>query len=109
MIDSQDFCLLLTTTDSLESAQTLAHELVTQQLIACCSIIPGIISVYKWQEEIHQEQEYQLVLKTTLALQHQVEQCILQLHPYEVPEIIQVSINSLHEPYAHWMQNLLQS
>jgi len=80
--------IIYSTTDTMDTAKTIARVLVKEKLVACVHIIPRIESIYRWQGKIEETNECALLAKT---VNHNVEktiQKIRSLHPYEVPEII---------------------
>lgn len=80
--------VIYSTTDTLESARTIARSLVKEQLVACVHIIPKIESIYRWQGNIEETTECVLLAKTSERNVQKTIQKIRSLHPYEVPEII---------------------
>ena len=97
-----DYGVVLVTADSQPEAAAIATALVKSQLAACVSIFP-IDSVYTWQEELHQEQEWQLLIKTNLQQFPAIEAKIRQLHSYEVPEIVALPLVAASPPYLQWL------
>jgi periplasmic divalent cation tolerance protein len=80
--------VIYSTTDTLESAKTMARFLVKEKLVACVHIIPKIESIYRWQGKIEEASECVLLAKTSERNVQKAIQKIRSLHPYEVPEII---------------------
>ncbi len=80
--------VLYSTTDTLESAKTIARALVKEKLVACVHILPKIESIYRWQGKIEEASECVLLVKTSDRNVQNVIQKIRSLHPYEVPEIL---------------------
>jgi periplasmic divalent cation tolerance protein len=80
--------VIYSTTDTLETAKTIARVLVKEKLVACVHIIPRIESIYRWQGTIEETNEYILLAKTSERNIQKTIQKIRSLHPYEVPEII---------------------
>ena len=99
---SDPFGLVLVTIDSEAKAQALAHTLVEARLAACVSLAP-VQSVYRWQGRIHQEQEWQLTIKTDLSRGEELAQFITQHHPYEVPEILVIPLGAGSAAYLTWL------
>ena len=94
--------VVLVTAPSQQEAEAIATSLVKSQLAACVSLVP-IYSIYTWQGELHQEQEWQLLIKTDLGQLPTLETKIRELHSYEVPEIIALPIVAGSQPYLQWI------
>jgi periplasmic divalent cation tolerance protein len=100
--------LVLTTTGSEDEAMEIAHALVEKHLAACVNVLPRISSVYCWQGEVEEAEEYLLVIKTSSEIFAQVRDAIKTLHSYEVPECIAVAIVDGSEPYLNWIAESLR-
>ncbi len=97
-----DYCVLMVTASSKQEAETIAKTLVESKLAACVNIFP-IQSIYTWQEQVHNEPEFQLFIKTQRRLFSTIETKIRELHSYEVPEIIALPILAGSQPYLNWI------
>lgn len=95
--------LVLTTAGSNEEARKIARALVERRLAACVNIVPQIESVYRWEGKIDEAREWLLVIKTTAAAFDRVRNAIRELHSYEVPECICVSIEDGSPDYLKWI------
>jgi periplasmic divalent cation tolerance protein len=95
--------VVLSTVPSLELAQRLATSLVGDRLAACVSIVPGVISVYRFQGKIENDQEWLLVMKTRSERFPALREAILKAHPYEIPEVVALPLESGHAPYLAWL------
>ena len=102
MDSSVGYGVVLVTTASIEEAEVIANALVEAELAACVSLLP-IHSIYIWQGKLHKEQEWQLLIKTDLALFPTLEAKIRELHSYEVSEIIALPIIAGSQPYLEWI------
>jgi len=98
-----DKILVLTTTGSKDAARKIGRALVERLLAACVNIVPQVGSIYRWEGEIEEAEEYLLVVKTTRAAFERVREAILELHSYEVPECICVAIESGSVGYLSWI------
>jgi periplasmic divalent cation tolerance protein len=95
---------VLVTAPSQQEAEAIARSLVQSQLAACVSLVP-IHSIYTWQGELHQEQEWQLLIKTDLTQFETLAAKIRELHSYEVPEIVALPIVAGSQPYLQWISD----
>ena len=102
MDSSVGYGVVLVTTASIEEAEAIANALVEAELAACVSLLP-IHSIYIWQGKLHKEQEWQLLIKTDLALFPTLEAKIRELHSYEVSEIIALPIIAGSQLYLQWI------
>ena len=87
------------------SAQQLAHALVGQRLAACVNMLPAVRSVYRWNGAVEEAAEVTLLIKTTVARYAELEQAILALHPYELPELVAVPVAAGLPGYLGWIAN----
>ena len=107
MASSSQLGLVLVTTGSDAEAQTIAQDLIESQLAACVALNP-IRSIYRWQGTIQHDSEYQLVIKTDLALFDQIAARVIQNHSYDLPEIIAVPLAQSTEGYGDWIREQLK-
>ena len=103
MSEETKYLVVLNTCPGSITAKQIAQDLVANNLAACVNIIPEIHSYFKWGNTIKNEEEYLLVIKTTVDAYPRVEKKILSLHPYELPEIIAVPIGTGFEDYLNWI------
>ncbi len=100
--DSMNLLVYCTCPDEV-SATALADSLVAARLAACVSRISGITSTYRWQGETCTDEEVLLLIKTTSHRFAALEALTLELHPYDVPELIAIPIERGHGPYLDWL------
>jgi periplasmic divalent cation tolerance protein len=86
-----------------DRAAEIARRLVEERLAACVNILPAIRSVYCWKGELCDDAEALLVIKTRAALFDPLRARVVELHPYEVPEVIELPILAGHPPYLQWI------
>ncbi|MHB1586971.1 MAG: divalent-cation tolerance protein CutA [Acidiferrobacteraceae bacterium] len=98
-------CILLTTCPDKASAETIASTLVTERLAGCVNIVPGISSWYRWQGEVRSSTEHLLLIKAPCAHYDRLEARLQALHPYELPEIIAVTVASGLPAYLSWLSH----
>ena len=97
------YIIVFCTTPSNEISMRIAEECINKKIAACCNILSGITSVYKWQGKVEKSDEELIILKSTEDNFNAIENTIKNIHPYEVPEIISVKINNGNESYLKWI------
>lgn len=94
---------VLTMVSGVDEAKKIAQNLVTKHLAACVNIIPKVISVYEWNNEVCCEDEFVLMIKTKTELFEDVKNEILALHSYELPAIVSIPVEQGYEPFLRWV------
>ena len=95
--------LVLTTLGADADALTFARTLVEEHLAACVNVLPPMTSVYRWRGRIEEDQERQIVVKTTRRQIAALEQRLRELHPYELPEFLVLATSGGSDPYLGWV------
>ncbi len=103
------YILVLTTVPEEKSGQKIAALLLEERLAACVTISAASQSFYWWKEQIANEPEHILFIKTKTALYPELEKKIREIHPYEVPEIIALPIQKGSEDYLNWIEKETKS
>jgi periplasmic divalent cation tolerance protein len=95
--------IVLTTAGSEQEAGKIARHLVEHRLAACVNILPNVTSVYRWKDQVEEAREWLLIIKTTAGVFAQVRQAISELHSYELPECICLTIEDGSPNYLQWI------
>jgi len=104
----KEYSLVITTFPDKDSAKETARLLVNRQLAACVQMFP-IESVYLWNDEVCDENEYILFIKTKTAFFENIMTAIRETHSYEVPEIVQIPITDGLPEYLNWIGDCTKS
>ncbi len=86
-------------------AAELARTLVSEGLAACVNIVAGVQSVYRWQGEVRQDNENLLIIKAARSRYPALQTRLLELHPYELPEILAVPVRDGLPGYLDWVND----
>lgn len=100
--------LVLTTAGSKDEAQRIARTLVERRLAACVNLVQRVESVYRWQGNIEEAEEWLLLIKTTSAAFERVRDAIKELHSYELPECISLAIDGGSSAYLEWLEDSVE-
>ncbi|MGH8127050.1 MAG: divalent-cation tolerance protein CutA [Gammaproteobacteria bacterium] len=97
--------IVLTTCADEASAAMLAKALVERGLAACVTRLPGARSVYKWQGRLCEDAEVQVLIKTTAARESALLATLGELHPYQEPEVLVLSVAGGSTGYLQWIED----
>ena len=94
--------IIVSTFPSKQSVTSIANRLVKKKLAACVNITK-ISSVYTWKGKIENQSEYLAFFKTTKKNKQILKKELEKLHPYDVPEIAEINVESINQPYMKWL------
>ena len=95
---------ITTTTSDREMIERIGRSLLTKRLIACIQIVGPIKSLYWWRGNVEEENEWLGIMKSRRGLYARVEDEILKVHPYEVPEISAMELVGVSPSYESWIR-----
>jgi len=101
--------IVFTTCDDRQILEKIAYRLVEDKLSSCCQIHGPLQSVYRWEGNVQEAQEWSCSIKTTLDQFDKIENTIRALHSYDEPEIVAVEIVAGSEGYLKWLREGLAS
>src|SRR3954471_10869546 len=94
--------IVLTTAGSKDEARNIAQSLVESRLAACVNIIPKIESVFRWEDNVQDSEEWLLLIKTRSANFDAVKEAIRKLHSYDLPECVSMDVADVEAGYLKW-------
>jgi periplasmic divalent cation tolerance protein len=99
----RDIFVLLSTCPDAATAESIARELVGASLVACVNIVPRLRSIYRWNGAVQVDEEVLMVLKTAADRVSEARERLVELHPYDVPEVVALPVADGHHPYLQWV------
>ncbi|HLT30472.1 MAG TPA: divalent-cation tolerance protein CutA [Myxococcaceae bacterium] len=96
--------VLLCTVPNEEIGRGIAHAVVKERLAGCVNLVPGLTSIYRWEGAVQEDAEVLMVLKTRPERVERLTQSLIELHPYDVPEVLTLPTTGGHEPYLAWIR-----
>lgn len=103
-VDRDRALVVLVTAPDHDVAERIARALVEERLAACANLVAGVTSIFRWKDSIERENEVLVVLKTTAAELDALRRRAVELHPYEVPEVVALAVEAGHAPYLEWVR-----
>src|SRR5215204_3484269 len=101
---SKETMIVLTTCGNDEEAGVLARMLVERRLAACVNAVSNVASTYRWNDDVQQDRETLLIIKTTAPRLAAVEQTIREQSKYELPEVIALPVQTGSVEYLEWIR-----
>ena len=95
--------VVLCTVGSVDDAERIARAMVERGFAACVNVVPGVTSFYRWKGEVARDAEWLMVMKTTAARFEALREALVEMHPYDVPEVVELPIERGHAPYLEWI------
>lgn len=105
MVQTDGYCMVLTTCPTREEAHSLASLLVRGHGAACVQIAE-ITSYYEWKGEVNTEPEQLLIIKGRADAYEKIERIISDNHSYEIPEIVRIPIDRGSAAYLGWIDEV---
>jgi periplasmic divalent cation tolerance protein len=100
---SSEVCIIFTTTDNPDVSKAIIESLLEQKLCACIQV-DKVESHYLFEGQKRNVDEYRLNIKALSSNYHDIEQLILQIHNYKVPEILCVEVKDGFPDYINWVK-----
>jgi periplasmic divalent cation tolerance protein len=100
-----DVVTVLMTAPDIDVAESVVRRLLDERLIACGNLLPGAVSLYRWEGDIQRDEEAVVVLKTLRRLVPRLLERAGALHPYDVPELLVQPVSAGGAEYLEWVEN----
>ena len=92
-----------TTYPSAVEAETAGRALIERGLAACVNILPGMVSLYRWEGAIERGEEAVMIIKTRATLAEPVRGAVKEMHSYTTPAILVIPLESVDSGYLDWL------
>jgi periplasmic divalent cation tolerance protein len=100
---SNEALVVLVTAPTMVEAERIGKAVVTERLAACVNLVPGVRSIYRWQDAIQDDTEILLLIKTSSSLLNELTNRIVELHSYETPEVLALPGVGGSAMYLQWL------
>lgn len=98
-----DVSVVLVTAPDGDTAERLGRLLVEERLAACVNVVPTITSIYRWEEQVETDQETLLMIKTSTGGFEALRRRVVELHPYDTPEVLALDVRDGSREYLDWV------
>lgn len=103
IMEDTSVTVVLSTAPSTEIATEIGRTLVEEGLVACANVLPPMQSIYRWKDAIRSEPEVQMIFKTTAVRIPELRERMTALHPYDVPEFLELDVAGGLPQYLAWI------
>ena len=100
-----DFLIVFITAANEAEAARIAGALVEERLAGCVNVLPGCLSIYRWDGELQQDREVLMIAKSSRGAFAALEKRVVELHSYDVPEVIAVDITDISPGYLAFLED----
>jgi periplasmic divalent cation tolerance protein len=100
---TQTAVIIVSTFPDQETILTIAKDLIVKKKLCACINLIKVRSVFVWKNKLEDQQEFIALFKTTKLSADKLKSEIKKVHPYEVPEIIEIKMNDVYKPYMSWI------
>jgi periplasmic divalent cation tolerance protein len=100
---NHEHVMVLTTLPADADGPAFARGIVEERLAACVNLLPPMESVYRWEAEVAQETERQVIIKTSRERVVALWERVRELHPYDMPEFLVLPIVDGNDAYLRWI------
>ena len=101
---NEQVIVALSTCPDEATAARIAQALVSERLATCVNRLPGVTSTYFWDGRLQSDSEVLLIIKTTAARWAALESRLKTLHPYDLPELVALTVTAGNERYLEWVR-----
>jgi len=106
-MDNSDFVMVFSSAGSQIEANHIAETLINKKLAACVSILPGVTSHYCWKGKKESSYEVSIIIKSVKDKFEELKKEIIELHSFEVPEILMLPVVDGNEDYLSWLKEVM--
>ena len=91
------------TAGNMDEAKKISRELISRKLAACVNIIDNMVSMFWWEDEIHEDKEVILIAKTKEALVTELIETVKSVHSYDCPCIVSLPVSDGNRAFLDWI------
>lgn len=103
------YVVVIMTAADKEEAVKIVRRLLSERLIACANILGPVSSLFWWEGEIDEADEFLVFMKSKKKLFKKISERAKEIHSYQVPEIIALPVIDGLPSYLDWLGASLQS
>lgn len=95
--------MIYVTCGSVNEARKIGDAVVRERLAACANIIEGMRSLYWWEDDVQEDTETVLILKTRAEHVPELSERVRALHSYDVPCVVEIPLGRGNPDYFAWI------
>lgn len=101
--------MVFSTASNYENAMMIVRNIIYDRLAFCCNVIPNSTSIYVWDGKVVEDTEHMLLIKTDESKLEALKKRIVELHDYQIPEIVVMNIVDTTFSYSNWANSILHN
>ena len=104
---TDEYVAVFITAPNVEEAERIADALVDERLAACVNVLPGCRSIYRWEGALQHDDEALMIVKSSRDAFAALEKRVIELHSYDVPEVIALDLTDVSAGYLAFLRDSL--
>lgn len=106
---AHDVSVVLITAPDADVAERIGGALVDEHLAACVNLVPGVTSLFRWEGAVEKDAEVLMIVKGTSRGFERLRRRVLELHPYDCPEVIELPVHAGDDRYLAWVRDEVET
>ena len=101
--------IIKTTVTNIDVKKNIIDELILNKFSSCINIIENATAHYIWKNQLVEDREDIMLIKTTIKNEKKIYKIIKKLHNFDVPEIITINVANIDKSYFNWLNQTISS
>src|SRR5919202_5562228 len=102
----QSGVLIISTFPNEESIANISKYLIVSKKLCACVSLTKVRSIYYWNDKLEDQEEFMVFFKTTKSRARILKEEIMRLHPYDLPEILELKMDDISTDYLSWLEQV---
>ena len=102
------YLIIKTCSNDIEILENISKIILKNKLSPCVHIIKNVKSKYIWKNNLTEDLEHTIEIKTSNKFESQICNIIKENHNYDTPEIISFCAQILDKEYEKWFNQCIK-
>jgi len=98
--------MVISTYPNEQSIVEISRNLIVAKKLCACISLTKVRSIYYWDNKLEDQDEFMVFFKTTRLRARALKEEIRRLHPYDLPEILELKLDDISTDYLSWLEEV---